>query len=58
MTEQAPKPDAGDDTGAEFGESAPGIPRWLKLSGLVVAVLVLLLVVVMLFGGHTPPGVH
>jgi hypothetical protein len=36
----------------------PPTPRWVKLSGIVVGVLVLLAVVVMLVGGHHGPGRH
>ena len=39
---------------AERG-SPPGMPRWVKVSGIIVAVLVLLLIVVLLLaGGHGP----
>jgi hypothetical protein len=36
--------------------SPPGMPRWVKVSGILLAVLVLLLVVVLLIsgGGHGP----
>jgi hypothetical protein len=35
--------------------SPPGMPRWVKVSGIIVAVLVLLLVIVLLLsGGHGP----
>jgi hypothetical protein len=36
--------------------SPPGMPRWVKVSGIIVAVLVLLLVIVLLIsgGGHGP----
>jgi hypothetical protein len=35
--------------------SPPGMPRWLKVSGIIVAVLVLLLVIVLLVSdGHGP----
>jgi hypothetical protein len=41
------------------GASAPGMPRWVKLSLIVVAVLVLLLVIVMLIaGGDHGPSRH
>jgi hypothetical protein len=46
------------------GASPPGMPRWVKLSLIVVAVLVIAVVVVMLIagGGHGPsrhaPGVQ
>lgn len=37
----------------------PGLPRWLKVSGLVVVVLVALVLVVMLItGGDHGPGRH
>jgi hypothetical protein len=58
-------------TGAEPDyESTTGIPRWLKVVGIIVAVLVLLFVAVLLFGGDLfggeggghrpgpPPGGH
>jgi hypothetical protein len=36
-------------------KSPPGMPRWVKVSGIIVAVLVLLLVIVLLLsGGHGP----
>jgi hypothetical protein len=42
------------DVTADRG-SPPGMPRWVKVSGIIVAVLVLLLVIVLLlFGGHGP----
>jgi hypothetical protein len=33
---------------------APGIPRWVKLFGVVAALVVLLFVVLLLAGGHGP----
>jgi hypothetical protein len=48
--------DPGEDAGvaADRG-SPPGMPRWVKVSGIIVAVLVLLLVIVLLLaGGHGP----
>ena len=47
----------GEDAGlAADRQPAPGMPRWVKLSVVIVAVLVLLLVLVMLIsgGGHGP----
>jgi hypothetical protein len=42
------------DLAADRG-SPPGMPRWVKVSGIIVAVLVLLLVIVLLLaGGHSP----
>ncbi len=57
--------DTGEDAGvaADRG-SPPRMPRWVKVSGIIVAVLVLLLVIVMLIagGGHGPsrhaPGIQ
>jgi hypothetical protein len=35
--------------------SPPGMPRWVKVAGIILAVLVLLLVIVLLVsGGHGP----
>lgn len=40
-------------------EQPPGVPRWLKVSGLVVGVVVLLVVLGMLvLGGDHGPGRH
>ena len=37
----------------------PGIPRWVKVSGIVVAVLIVLVIAVMLLaGGNHGPGRH
>jgi hypothetical protein len=42
------------DLAADHGRP-PGMPRWVKVSGVIVAVLVLLLVIVLLVsGGHGP----
>jgi len=50
MADPSPYPDSGDDT---------GIPRWVKVFGIIVLIIVLLVVIVMLAGGgpggHTPP---
>ena len=48
--------DPGEAAGvAADRESPPGMPRWVKVSGIIVAVLVLLLVIVLLIsGGHGP----
>ena len=44
---------------AHDGDGPPGVPRWVKLSGIAVAVLILLLIVVMLVsGGEHGPGRH
>jgi hypothetical protein len=48
--------DPGEDAGvAADRESPPGMPRWVKVSGIIVAMLVLLLLIVLLIsGGHGP----
>jgi hypothetical protein len=47
--------DQGEDAGAATdGGSPPGMPRWVKVSGIIVAVLILLIVVLLLSGGHGP----
>ena len=46
----------GDDQGVQYEqESAARIPRWVKVAGIVAAILVLLFLVMMLAGG---PGRH
>jgi hypothetical protein len=40
-------------------ESPPGVPRWVKISGLVTLIVAAVLVVVMLVvGGEHGPGLH
>ncbi len=47
------------DTGVGPGREYPGIPRWVKVSGIIVIVLFLLVVVVMFIGrGEHGPGRH
>ena len=36
----------------------PGVPRWVKISGALVAVILLVLVVIMVLGGNHGPGRH
>lgn len=49
-------PDRGSTTGAR---SYPGAPRWVKVSGIVALVLVLLIVIAMFVGGgNHGPGRH
>jgi hypothetical protein len=40
------------------GDTPPGIPRWVKVLGIVALAAVLLVVVLVLLGGHTPPAQH
>ncbi len=53
-------PDTDDDTGVGPDRGVTtGTPRWVKVFGIIVAVLVLLFVILIFGGGHTPPeGVH
>ena len=53
MTEpQKPSPTSPPD------ERPPAMPRWVKLTGLVVLVLLVVLIIVMLLGGNHSPGRH
>jgi hypothetical protein len=58
MPDSPPYPDTG---AGPAGEPTARVPRWVKVSLMVVAVIVVVLVVVMLVGGHqgSPgPGGH
>lgn len=39
-------------------DTPPGVPRWVKVTGIVVGLLFVVLVVVMLAGGNHGPGRH
>lgn len=57
MTEPPNRAEPGDDSGVRYDdESTTGIPRWVKVAGIVVAVLALLVAIVLLVGGggHGP----
>jgi hypothetical protein len=58
MTDPPRRPEiSDDDSGLRYDrESSAGIPRWVKLVGIIVAVLALLVVLVLLVGGggHGP----
>jgi hypothetical protein len=63
MADRPPDPDTGDDIGVGPAADRPSsTPRWVKVSGIIVGVLVLVFVVVLLVGGgrHGPgmPGMH
>jgi hypothetical protein len=60
MTEPPIDPQAESDRGHESaGGGHPGLPRWVTMSAIVVALLVLALVVVMVIvGGDHGPGRH
>jgi len=36
----------------------PGVPRWVKVCGVIVAIILLLFVVGMIAGGKHGPGMH
>jgi len=59
----APDPPAYPETDEETGagpdsESAASTPRWIKIVGIVIAVLVVLMFVVMHLTGAVGPGAH
>jgi len=57
MADQPRYPDTGEDAGVGLDRgSPPRVPRWVKVSGIVVAVLVLLVVSMMLIAGGGPGG--
>ncbi len=60
MAELPPYPDTSDDTDVKSGHEYPGMPRWVKVSGIIVIVLVLLVVILLLtgVGGDHGPGRH
>lgn len=65
MTEPPRYSDSNLDTGGDAGvrpprEATTGMPRWVKVSGIVVIVVVLLLVVLQLLGvgGEHGPSRH
>ncbi|HYG56690.1 MAG TPA: hypothetical protein VD902_01290 [Symbiobacteriaceae bacterium] len=60
MADRPTNPDNGNDTGVRTTEDRPpAIPRWVKVSGSIIGLLVLLVVGVMIFdGGNHGPGRH
>jgi hypothetical protein len=58
MTDRPPSPDS-DDPGMVYDrESPPGMARWVKVAGIVLAVVALLVVVMLLVGGGGGDGGH
>lgn len=52
-------PANGSDGEGEGRKAPPGMPRWVKVSGLVVlAVVVVIVVIMLLAGGEHGPGLH
>lgn len=60
MVDPSPNPGTGNDTGAVPDEEPiAGTPRWVKVLGLIVLILIVLLVGLMVFGGgNHGPGMH
>ena len=62
MADQPPDPATGDDTGvrSDRGPTAvyPGTPRWVKVSGIIALVLVLLVVIMLAAGMFAGDGGH
>jgi hypothetical protein len=61
MADQPHEPDAGEHGGvAPSGESPPGMPRWVKVTAIIIGILVVLFIVVLLtgIGGQHGPGRH
>lgn len=64
MADRPPGTGTDDDIGVRpTADRPPGTQRWVKVSGIIVLVLVLLLVAMMFIGGgehgpgrHAPPG--
>jgi hypothetical protein len=64
MADLPSDPDTGDDTGVRpTADRPPSTPRWVKVFGIIVGVVVLLVVAMMFIGGgehgpgrHTPSG--
>ena len=55
MTNQSAHPEAGDDNGiAPDGGSTTGMPRWVKVFGLIVLALIALFIILNLVGDHGP----
>jgi hypothetical protein len=52
MSDQPRTPESGDDSGMVYPRESPnGIPRWVKVAGIIVALVALVVVVVLLAGG-------
>jgi hypothetical protein len=61
MADQSGQPDTDDDTNVRPDhELSSGVPRWVKVVGVIVAVLVLLFIILQLagVGGEHGPGRH
>jgi hypothetical protein len=60
MANLPPTPNSGDDLGVGPDREYPGIPRWVKVFGIIVIILVLLVGIILLtsVGGPHGPGRH
>lgn len=65
MADQSHYPDTESDTGAGHSRGStpsppayPGMPRWVKVSAIVVLALILLFAIALLAGGNHGPGRH
>jgi hypothetical protein len=59
MSDPTGDPDTGDDLSVgPDGESTTGTPRWVKAFGLIAVMLVVLLLVIALLRGGHGPGRH
>lgn len=60
MANLPPTPDSGDDLNVGPGREYPGIPRWVKVFGIIVIIVVLLLIIILVtgVGGEHGPGRH
>ena len=59
MPDAPPYADVGDDADATPDRGAAGgMPRWVKISLIVAAVVAVLVVVMLLVGGDHNPGRH
>jgi hypothetical protein len=59
MADQSRHPDTGGDTGVR--RDREGLPRWVKASAIIVAIVVLVIAVLLLtgvFSGEHSPGRH
>jgi hypothetical protein len=59
VADPPPYPDTGDDTGVGPDRgSATGTPRWVKVLGISIAIVLVLLFVVLHLTGTRGPGAH
>lgn len=60
MTDRPTQPDSTSDTGSDTARGAPpGLPRWVKVAGLIIGILLVALAAIMaIAGGDHGPGRH